>query len=392
MKKAIVIGCHVNGLGVIRSLGLKQFQIIAMFYNQLIDFAYTSKYVHERVKIPHPRKEEKEFIGLLIQNSSKWKDALIIETNDDALIAISKNKDILENHYNILTPEWNILRKLIDKSETYRLAEECNVPHPKTFLPKTANDLHKIKNEIPYPCILKPILGHVFFSEFNSKNFKVSNYSELLAKFEFCSKSGHEVMVQEIIPGPDSNIYQCTMYINSNGNIRAAFITRKIRQNPPQFGVARVAISQDVIPQIKEFTERMLKEVDFRGMVHSEFKKDPRDNVFKLMEINGRLPRSNWLATYCGVNLPWIAYMDATEKKQIEVGDYKKDVYWIELSKDLSMSIFRHHEENLGLKDYLEPYLSENKCFADISREDLIPFLKRIALFLMRPIQIFLKI
>ncbi|MGH7799961.1 MAG: hypothetical protein ACREOW_04935 [Thermodesulfobacteriota bacterium] len=392
MKKAIVIGCHVNGLGVIRSLGLKQLQIIAMFYNQLIDFAHTSKYVHERVKIPHPRKEEKEFIGLLIQNSSKWKDALIIETNDDALIAISKNKDILENHYKILTPEWNILRKLIDKSETYRLAEECNVPHPKTFLPKTADDLHKIKNEIPYPCILKPVLGHVFFSEFNSKNLKVSNFSELLSKFEFCLKSGHEVMVQEIIPGPDSNIYQCAMYISSNGNIRAAFHTRKIRQNPPQFGVARVALGQEVIPQIKEFTERMLKEIDFRGMVHSEFKKDPRDNVFKLMEINGRLPRSNWLATHCGVNLPWIAYMDVTEKKQIKVEAYKKDVYWIELSKDLSMSIFRHHEENLGLKDYLEPYLSKNKSFADISREDLMPFFKRIAIFLMRPLHIFLKI
>jgi|SRR3989304_7659240 len=391
MKKAIVIGCHVNGLGVIRSLGLKQFQIIAMFYNKMIDFAHTSKYVHERVKIPHPRKEEKEFIGFLIQNSGKWGDALICETNDDALVAVSKNKDILENHYKIVTPKWDILRKLIDKSETYRLAEECNVPYPKTFLPKTVDNLHKIKNEIPYPCILKPVLGHVFFSEFNSKNFKVSNFSELLSKFEFCSKSGHEVMVQEIILGLDSNIYQYAMYINSNGNIGAAFITRKLRQNPPQFGVARVAISQDIIPQIKEFTERMLKEIDFRGMVHSEFKKDPRDNVFKLMEINGRTARSNWLSTYCGVNFPWIAYMDVTEKKQIEVEDYKKDVYWIELSKDVSMSIFRHHEENLGLKDYVKPYLSKNKCFADITREDFMPFLKRIAIFLMRPLHIFSK-
>lgn len=75
MKKAIVIGCQVNGLGVIRSLGLKGFQIIAMSYDGT-DFGHASKYVYEKLKIPHPRIEEKEFVDFLIQNSHKWKDVL----------------------------------------------------------------------------------------------------------------------------------------------------------------------------------------------------------------------------------------------------------------------------------------------------------------------------
>lgn len=379
MKKAVVIGCHTNGLGVIRSLALENFHIIAMHYDPT-EFAHTSRHVHEKVRIPHPYAEEKRFIEFLIANSDKWKNALLIETNDEALIAVSKNKDNLEKHYKIATPEWHVLRKFIEKPETYKLAEECGVPYPKTVLPKTFDVLKKMKDEISYPCILKPVLSHEFMSRFKSKNFQASNPDELLTKFEACRKSGLEVMVQEIIPGPDSNIFQCLMYIGSNGNSNAVFLDRKIRQNPPKFGVARVAISEDAIPQISKFTERMLKEGGFSGVAHSEFKEDPRDNEFKLMEINGRTSRSNWLATYCGVNLPWITYMDLVEKEHIEMTGYKKGVYWIELYQDIANSILNRNREELEFKDYIRPYLSPDKTFADLSKEDLMPFLKRISL------------
>jgi predicted ATP-grasp superfamily ATP-dependent carboligase len=41
-----------------------------------------------------------------------------------------------------------------------------------------------------------------------------------------------------------------------------------------------------------------------------EFKRDPRDGGFKLMEINPRLWQWHGLATACGVDLPRIAYAD----------------------------------------------------------------------------------
>lgn len=378
MKKAIVIGCHINGLGVIRSLALENFQITAMYYDKT-DFAQASKYVHEKVKIPHPRTEEKEFVGFLIKNSHRWKGSLILETNDDALVTVSKNKAELAVYYKIATPEWEVLRIFIEKPETYRLAEKCGVPYPKTFFRKTADELNDVKDQIPYPCILKPVFGHEFMSEFKVKNFKINNYDELLSKFEFCRKSGHEMMVQEIIPGPDSNIYQCMVYVNSEGCINTTFLDRKLRQNPPQFGVARAAISEDRIFQIEEFTETMLKEANFKGIAHSEFKKDPGDNRFKLMEINGRTSRSIWLATYCGINFPWIAYRDIVEGEQVKVPDYRKGVYWIELYQDIANSLLRRDKENLGFKDYIEPYLSNDKTFADASKEDFMPLLKRIA-------------
>jgi predicted ATP-grasp superfamily ATP-dependent carboligase len=55
---------------------------------------------------------------------------------------------------------------------------------------------------------------------------------------------------------------------------------------------------------------RLLRAVGFQGISQVEFKRDPRDGVYKLMEINPRLWQWHGLAAACGVDLPRIAYSD----------------------------------------------------------------------------------
>lgn len=58
MKKVLVIGCYIMGLGVVRALHLKNIDVVAMYYEKT-DIAHLSRYVSERVRIPHPGREEK---------------------------------------------------------------------------------------------------------------------------------------------------------------------------------------------------------------------------------------------------------------------------------------------------------------------------------------------
>ena len=76
------------------------------------------------------------------------------------------------------------------------------------------------------------------------------------------------------------------------------------------------------------------------------------------------------------MNFPWLAYMDIVEDQQLSIDDYTKGVYWIEFWADLLNSIFRHSKENFTLKEYIAPFLAENKTFAVWSGKDLVPFLK----------------
>lgn len=374
MKKAIVIGHGVSNLGVIRSLGLEGFQIVAYYYDKT-DFGHVSKFVHERVKVPHPREEEDKFIKVLLKDSDRRPGALIIDTDDNVTVSISKNKHKLNKYYTIGAPDWGPLGKFIQKQETYRLAHRFKVPYPKTFFPTTSDDLRELKDKAEYPCILKPNISHEFLSKFRSKNFIVHNYDELISKFNVCLESGHKVMVQEIIPGPPSKLYNLTVYMNSRGYVNACFLRIKIRQDPPQFGVTRVGISISRIRELERFTELLLKEVGFKGIATAEYKQDPRDNQFKLLEVNPRTTRSNWHATYCGVNFPWIMYKDLTEGIQIPSNGYKEGIYWIDLSADIYNYIFGLKGKTNKLRDYLKPYLSKNKTFAVLSIGDIKPFL-----------------
>jgi predicted ATP-grasp superfamily ATP-dependent carboligase len=137
----------------------------------------------------------------------------------------------------------------------------------------------------------------------------------------------------------------------------------------------RVGVSTARNPQVEQLSERLMTEANYRGYFNSEFKRDPRDNLLKLMEVNCRMPRGGLLPTAAGVNYPWIIYLDLVRNQQVDVTEYRIGTYWIELYADLSNSILQHREESIGPADYLRPYLARDKAFAELDLHDIRPFM-----------------
>jgi predicted ATP-grasp superfamily ATP-dependent carboligase len=116
-------------------------------------------------------------------------------------------------------------------------------------------------------------------------------------------------MVQELIPGRDDELYTLGSYLDASGTALGLFSGRKLRQTPPNVGTCRVGEAVWV-QEVVDAGLRLLAAVGFRGLSQVEFKRDPRDGRFKLMEINPRLFQWHGLAAACGVDLPAIAYWD----------------------------------------------------------------------------------
>lgn len=374
MDRVIVIGCGVPGMAVIRALGNKGLQIIAMTYSD-VDIAQRSRYVSEVVRVPHPEKEPGQFLDCLRSDAARWDGALIIESADHTALVLSRHKKELSQHYRIVTPDWDVFEKFLQKENTYALAAQCGVPHPKSQVLGSLEEPHR-NSDILYPCILKPVRSFEFVDRFHVKNFMVQNDTQLREKYQLCVEAGVPMILQEIIPGPDENLHKLQGYINSRGDMVGKFFHRKLRQNPPRFGVMRVGVSTERYPQVEELTQRLLCEVNYRGYFSIEFKKDPRDGQLKLMENNCRMPRSGMLATASGVNFPWLIYLDLVRNQQVDVTDYKVGTYLIELYTDLSNSILHHDQEKINLREYVRPYLARDKAFADLDPLDMQPFFK----------------
>lgn len=374
MIPAFVLGSHTMGLAVIRALGMMQAPVVAALWDEKEDMGYASKYVREVVRVPHPEQCEEQFIDLLMQLSRRLGGALLIPTSDETLCAVSRHKSALEAHYIVACTDWAATERFIDKKRTYALAEAIGVPAPQTAVPHSAEDVEEFSRRIEYPCLVKPCQSHLYFERFKRKMARVENFDQMLAAWREAAQAGLETMLQELIPGGDAQGANYNSYI-WEGEPLVEFTAAKVRNAPPELGSPRVVVSRR-IPEILEPGRKILNAMGFQGYSCTEFKKDIRDGIYKLMEVNGRHNRSGMLAVSCGVNFPWIQYRHLVLGEKPAACDYRAEVYWIDFLRDLGFSLKFFRRERYSLAEYLRPYRSPH-VFAVLDGSDPKPFIVR---------------
>jgi len=292
------------GLGVIRALGQMGVPCV-VFYHEKRDMGYVSRFVTRRHLVPHPEYEQDGFIDALLDYAGRYDGCPIFPTSDAALSAVSQHRDVLAPHYRLGFTEWPITELYLDKKRTYALAEANGVPAPKTVIPRSVAEVEQFAQQVTFPCLVKPCQSHLYYAVFKRKMVQTETPEQMVRVYEEAADAGLEVILQEIIPGGDD----CGVNYNAyfwDGAPLAEFTAQKIRNAPPTFGSPRVILSQR-IPEVIEPGRKILRAMGFYGYACTEFKRDPRDGVHKLMEVNGRHNLSTLLAVRCGINFPWLS-------------------------------------------------------------------------------------
>lgn len=294
--------------------------------------------------------------------------------DDETLQTVSKHRDLLGKRYIVACPDWQTTEVFLDKENTYALAERMGIPAPRTLVPGSVREMREFAEAVGYPCLVKPCQSHRYFEIFGRKMTKVENDWQMLLEYHRARKAGIMVMLQEYIPGKETNGANYNSYF-WEGQALVEFTAQKVRYAPSEFGVPRVVVSR-TIPEVVKYGRRLLKGLGYCGFSCTEFKRDSRDGRYKLMEVNGRHNRSGTLAVRCGVNFPWIEYSHLTHGEFQAPGDPLDGVYWIDEISDVVNSIRHYRQERHPLKHYLRPY-RDRHVFAVFDAGDMKPFLKR---------------
>jgi D-aspartate ligase len=188
-------------------------------------------------------------------------------------------------------------------------------------------------------------------------------------------------MVQEDIPGEDKNLITLNTVFNDNSEPLAIFMHRRLRQNPPKYGV--VALGESVWePRIIDPTLKLLKAIGFQGIAHVEFKLDSKTGKFKFVEINGRSYLSISLPTACGINLIYLAYRNAIGKKIAPLKSFKCDyecgVKWLDFPSYFESIVKLRKTKNVHLWECIRPLLSRKMTLATFSSDDPTPSLMEL--------------
>ena len=368
----IVVGDHVQALGIIRSLGRHNIPVY-LLHDKSLCIGRFSRYTKRYIKIPNPNNEQ-EFIDFMITlaKNEQVRDWILMPTNDAWVYVLSKHKETLEEYYRLPTPSWNIVKLAYNKKLTYQIAEKNGIPIPKTFYPENIKDVHEKMKGIKFPVIIKGTVGYKFYQRTGVKVLKAESQDELIRLYTKYSSIIYpsETMVQEIVPGKSSTYSFCSF---RNNKLMGYWIGLKMREHPMGFGTGTFAQSVKV-PELFEMGERFLNAIKYYGISEIEFKKDPRDGKYKLIEMNARTWLWHSLAIRCGVDFPYLLYKDMIGVDVTPVTTFRDGVNWIHIYTDLWVAINEIIEGNIKISNYLKSWKGE-KEFAVFSLDDPLPFL-----------------
>lgn len=303
---AVILGGRETAVPVCRSLGRAGIPIVAIGDRR--DPIRHSRYCGRYLEVD----EDGEDLGAI------WLERLLaspipgvlIPVSDHGIELVARNREALIEHGYVPFPVGDgASLKMLDKSGSYEIAAAAGVPTPRFSILRDPGDLGPALEQLLPPCGIKPLEGHLFRERTGSSEKVIP--VEDAAEFERLAgpwlREGLGLMATEIVGGSDDRIYALFTYLDERGEPVFTFTNRKLRQDPPHFGVG-CYVKQEAAPRVEELGLRFLRAAGMRGVAHVEFKRDPRDDEFKLIECNPRINLSIELLVASGVDLPLLIY------------------------------------------------------------------------------------
>ena len=373
---AVIIGGDFHGLGIVRSLGRHGVPVC------IVDDEYSigrfSKYATATARAPDLRDGERTVDFLLElarrKNLQGW---VLFATRDEHVSSFARHKASLSEVFRVPTPEWDVVKWAWNKRNTYCLAEKLGIPIPRTWCPQGPDDLDAIDAE--FPLGIKPAVKEDFFYATKKKAWRANDRQELrelFAKAAFHAGQ-NEVLVQEIIPGDGKCQFSSCVFFK-NGAAIGSMSAQRWRQHPVEFGRAATFVESIELPVIEEPTLRFLQAIDYYGLAEVEYKLDPRDGKYKLLDVNARTWGFHALGFAAGVDFSYLLYADQVGEPVTPCRG-RPGVGWIRMVTDFPTSLVNIAGGRLAMRTYLQS-LKTFETESVFASEDILPSLAEIAM------------
>lgn len=308
-----VMNLYYTGLGIARNLhghGVKVYGLTSEKHapgvrSHLFDGLY---------EIPDGRNEPEALCQRLLEIRGRHRVApVIFPTRDFDVLFLHQYRDRLSPTYAIAQPNGSVIPLLLDKFELAQFAHAHGIATPQTLICRSTENFKQQIHTLRFPLVTKPRFAYQWRREgaWKKVGARKAIFIESLAHFENeyaqLEQVTDELLVQEYIPGNDSDIVVCCCYFDKSGELLGYFTGRKLRQSPALFGTGCL-VEACAIPEIVAPSVKLLRACGYAGLAEIEFKYDTRTQTYFLIEVNPRHWDQHELGARLGVNLTWIAY------------------------------------------------------------------------------------
>lgn len=289
-------------LSIVRNLGQMGIPIAVGGDNPHAKACY-SRYAGHRFIYPRIQTELFQAHHAIIEQVRAWRPDILMPVSSPGWSCVYAFYDEYAELTSLVPcPGRAYFESLSNKNFLAQYAEECGVPTPQTFRPRSYQEALALRDRLPYPVLLKPRAGTC-----GSGIRRAENTEE----FEALLRSFSDVpMIQEYIDGDDLELTILALY----GEPLAGHGYASLRKHPLLYGqpIACRSVHDNALMQTGT---QFLKKLRYHGIAHMDFKRDKRDGCARLIDFQASLPSTNEISTRCGVNFPLLLYKLALGEK-----------------------------------------------------------------------------
>jgi predicted ATP-grasp superfamily ATP-dependent carboligase len=365
VKIFITDGRSLATLAIARSLGEKGFEVHCgeEFKHNLTFF---SRYVKKRIVYSSPEKQPDQFINEMLKLVKKEKYDMIIPVRDETTLLLSKYKDVIMEYTNLYLASYEIIKKLMDKGETVKIATNCGVPVPKTYFPEEMS-IKEIKKYVEYPVLIRPRISS------GARGISYVNSPEKLDEAYYKVKKEYDrPMIQEYI-SHNGGHYSIGALFDEKSKPLAIHIYKEIKQYPISGGPAVNAISVEKEKWVDDML-RILKEVGWKGPAHMDVLYDISSNTPRLLEINPRFWMTLNLSIKSGVDFPYILYMLAISETVEPIESYKVGLKYRWVLPNEILWLMQTPNKIKGFREFIN-FWEKDTCYGVLSLGDPMPII-----------------
>ena len=309
---------HHGTVAAIRSLGRLGVPVHAVTEDRLAP-AGLSRYLAGSFHWPTTGAEPADALleGLRRVGRRLGRPAVVVATDDEAAILLATHSRELADLFLLPAIDPALPGRLADKRELYELCRAHGVPAPRTVVVDSGAALADAaaslglpvvaKNPAPWVRLLDPVVGSTTL---------IQDEADVATLADALDRSGGRLLVQEYLPQPSGSApgamdWFAHTYCYRDDRPSLVFTGIKLRSWPPGGrGVTARGIAV-ANPELAAATADFCRAIGYRGVADLDWRLDPRDGAFKLVDFNPRTGAQFQLfRTTSGIDVVRALYLD----------------------------------------------------------------------------------
>lgn len=231
---------------------------------------------------------------------------LVLMTNADPMIEkVVTIREELPDAYVCAFPSRQTLDAVSDKASFKQICEEVGMDTARFVEVKPGESYDA---NLKFPVVAKPALSAEFEKLDIPNKHKVYYFeteAELRALLADLDEHGYEgtFVVEEYIPGGDSQIRSITAYVDTRGKlVMLSHAQVALQDHRPSLVGNPVAMITSPNEKFFQKVQKFFQKVDYQGFANFDIKVDPRDGTEYFLEVNPRIGRNSGYVFAAGIN------------------------------------------------------------------------------------------